>query len=148
MILLAGAAALLLQQATPAGFYTPAQADRGKALYKRICAECHGAEPARPDPTVVVAVAGPGFASSWPPAATLEDLAFEVRSMPPGGADPLTEEQSILILAYLLHENGYPAGKAELRADSTVLRTRLRASGDGAKKPDSPDRKPSPASKK
>jgi len=148
MILLASAAALLLQQTTPEGFYTPSQADRGKALYKRICAACHGAEPARPDPTVVVAVAGPGFASSWPQTATLEDLAFEVRSMPPGGADPLTGEQSILILAYLLHENGYPSGKVELRADSALLRTKLHASGDGAKKPDLPARKPPPASKK
>ena len=93
------------------GLYTTEQASRGMTAYVKHCAECHardlgGHEYAGP-------LAGFGFQLKWQDASVAE-LFGRVRSMPLGRAGTLTREEYVDIVAYLLQQNTYPAGQAEL----------------------------------
>ncbi len=114
------------------GYYTLAQADRGRVVYGEACASCHGAELS--DGTASP-LAGPAFARRWGPgetvselfgwgAATVDDLHFIIRTtMPPGGAGSLSPGEYVDIVAYVLQRNGYAAGERALRAEEETLRT-------------------------
>ena len=83
------------------------------AAYNRHCAECHardlgGHEYAGP-------LAGFGFQLKWQDASVAE-LFGRVRSMPLGRPGQLTGQEYTDIVAYLLQQNTYPAGNAELTA--------------------------------
>jgi mono/diheme cytochrome c family protein len=94
------------------GVYTAAQADRGKLVYSGHCARCHGddlgANRAYP-------LAGERFIDHWD-AHTLAHLFRFIReSMPPGAeARTVAESDKRDAMAYLLQQNGFPAGSAEL----------------------------------
>jgi len=123
------------QKAGP-GLYTASQADEGKKLYSSYCAACHG-EDLRA--TTAPPLAGPKFVDSWTPpkpgaasggvpgkpwSASLDDVLFVIQTtMPLGNPKSLSSEQHVAIFAYMLQQNGYPAGDTPLRADSPELKT-------------------------
>jgi alcohol dehydrogenase (cytochrome c) len=128
-----GSIALLAsEQPAVDGYYTPAQADRGRALYIEECASCHGAELAG---GLASPLAGPGFAIRWAPAASLsgffgwggasaDDLHSIIRTtMPPASAGSLSNEQYLDVVAYIFQQNGYAAGERALLADEDLLRS-------------------------
>jgi mono/diheme cytochrome c family protein len=102
------------------GVFTESQSDRGKALYGRACASCHGdtlggGESAPP-------LVGEAFLSNWN-GLTVGDLYDRIRvSMPQDNPGRLTRQQDADIVAYMLAFNQYPAGKAELDTHSEVLK--------------------------
>jgi S-disulfanyl-L-cysteine oxidoreductase SoxD len=92
--------------------YSAPQAERGGEAYQAHCAKCHeGAEPDAPAPK------GQPFVDRWREA-PLDFLFTHIRTKMPGDA-PGTLSRSVYldILAYLLRENGYPPGSADLSAD-------------------------------
>jgi alcohol dehydrogenase (cytochrome c) len=109
------------------GYYTAAQAERGRAFYGAACSKCHGLEltdgAAGP-------LAGPGFARRWNPgpsvsdffgwgSSSVDDLFFIIKTtMPPGFAGALAEDEYLAVLAYILQRNGYPSGDRALSADA------------------------------
>lgn len=100
------------QTTTLDGVYTKAQAQRGARTYSNICAQCHeGGEPDA-DPLF-----GGEFIDRWreAPLAFLYD--FYSKEMP--GDDPGTLGTPAYqdVMAYLLQENGYPAGSKEIKAE-------------------------------
>ena len=100
------------------GVYTAAQADRGKAVYANHCSRCHGDDlgPNRDYP-----LAGEGFMDHWE-AHTLEHLFRRIRdTMPPGEAGTVDVNDKRDAMAYLLQQNGFPAGSAELAEDADEL---------------------------
>ena len=119
------AAALLLLTSTPVvaqspaspprtvadGIYTDAQADRGAASYDAACARCHrpdlgGADgPALKDDRFNRMFAGKPLHSLYERVST---------TMPRNAPASLAEGVYTDILAYLLRENGFPAGAREL----------------------------------
>jgi mono/diheme cytochrome c family protein len=103
------------------GVYTAAQADRGKAAYASHCGRCHGDDlgAIRAYP-----LTGERFMDHWD-AHTLEHLFGRIRdTMPPGGeARTVGENDKRDIMAYLLQQNGFPAGSAELAHDDAELAT-------------------------
>jgi alcohol dehydrogenase (cytochrome c) len=113
------------------GYYTKAQAERGRALYQEACAACHG-----PDLTDGAAspLAGPGFAQRWNPgrsvsdflgwgSASVDDLFFIIRTtMPQGAVGSLSPDQHLDIVAYILQRNGYRPGERVLTADEETLK--------------------------
>jgi alcohol dehydrogenase (cytochrome c) len=123
---------MLSAQSASGGHYTPAQAERGRALYAEACAACHGPElsdgPASP-------LVGPGFAARWNPGASVsdlfgwggasvDDLFFVIRTtMPPGGIGSLSSQQYLDVVAYLLMRNGYAPGGRELVEREALLRS-------------------------
>jgi mono/diheme cytochrome c family protein len=95
------------------GVYTAAQADRGRAVYASHCSRCHGeAAASRENP-----LSGERFADHWE-ARTLADLFRRIAAMPPGAsAAEVDTADKRDAMAYVLRQNGFPEGSAELPAD-------------------------------
>ena len=72
------------------GYFTAAQADRGRDLYTSDCASCHGRAL---DDGTAPALAGEQFVRSWGrPGRTLDDLFYITRTtMPEGEGGTLSE---------------------------------------------------------
>ncbi len=101
------------------GVYTPEQADRGKSLYGKQCASCHGAT--LDGSGTAPPLAGADFKSNWN-GQTVDDLFEKVQtSMPADQPGRLSREQNADILAFLLKSNDFPGGPKELPADATAL---------------------------
>ncbi len=102
------------------GVYTEEQAGRGKTVYNRECASCHGdalmgGEEAPP-------LAGDAFLADWN-GLTVGDLFDRIRrSMPQDNPGRLSRQQDTDILAYMLAANRFPAGKTELESQGAALK--------------------------
>ena len=102
----------------PAGGYTAAQADAGRAVYERACAECH--QPNLQGSFEAPPLAGESFLRFWGNLAA-SDLYDRIRSsMPPEQPGTLDAAEYLDVVAYVLQANGAPAGSAPLRADAAV----------------------------
>lgn len=96
------------------GVFSLAQAARGKAVYDRDCAACHGTdfEPAQGVPPLT----GPAFLANRK-GKTLADLYAQVSlTMPPGAGGSLPDADYLAVIAFLLQANGFKEGD-ELPAD-------------------------------
>jgi polyvinyl alcohol dehydrogenase (cytochrome) len=115
---IAGAGKPALRSA--AGSYSPAQAERGKALYLKSCAAgCHNENLTGGGPTP--ALAGPDFRGRWG-GISLAELFKKMRTtMPKASPGSLSNEQYLAILAYLLSANDVPAGEGALLKDEVML---------------------------
>ena len=102
------------------GAFTADQAERGKAGFDGVCQRCHGAalngsEGNGPP------LKGGTFLAHWDKD-TLGSLWVKIRdTMPLGTPGTLTDEVKLQILAYVLQQNGFPAGKIELPMDVNAL---------------------------
>ncbi len=101
------------------GVFTAAQADRGRSNF--LAGRCGGCHKLDLTGDRGPALKGDDFLAHWENGSvvTLFDKIRE--TMPPNGANEVTDDAKVDIVAYLLQQNGYPAGKAELRADSDSL---------------------------
>jgi cytochrome c len=110
------------------GVYDEAQAKRGEAAFMKTCAACHKADLTGDESKESPALVGEEFVSSWE-GSTLEELFRVIKTtMPqsqPGGPRPgsLPDQEYIDIVAFLLHSNKFPAGKAALGTDLEALKT-------------------------
>ena len=98
------------------GVYTGEQAARGSTVFKETCAPCHGENLTGADGP---ALKGELFTIMWE-GKTLDRLFQRLRRMPPRRT-PLEVEAYRDILAFILQENGYPAGERELSTDDSTL---------------------------
>ena len=112
-----------------AGVYTEQQAKRGEVLYKQECATCHGdalegngqTERAQKLERMLPPLSGDVFKGNWN-GRPLSDLFDKMkRTMPRDDPGKIGLNQNTDSLAYLLKFNGFPAGKAELPADPSML---------------------------
>lgn len=102
------------------GVYTDAQAERGAAVYKSACSECHGADLAGDG--FAPALTGSEFAGNWNEL-SVGDLFERIRiSMPPTGPSTVTPAQKADIVAHMMKFNKYPAGTTELESKTDVLK--------------------------
>ena len=102
--------------------YTEAQAERGMLVYRANCIPCHGEFlQGKPDPSLK----GDGFIDRWRED-NLNSLYTHIRTrMPPrlagsGRTGGLGEANYLDLVAFLLHENEFPAGSQELTAKSVL----------------------------
>lgn len=101
------------------GVFTAAQAGRGKAAYDKSCSNCHTAD--LNGSVRAPALRGDHFMQDWQNG-SVDVLFVKLRdSMPANYPETVTEETKIDILAYLLQQNGFPAGAAELKTDEKEL---------------------------
>jgi polar amino acid transport system substrate-binding protein len=110
--------ALLAVVATPkadagsAGYYTAAQATSGAKLYGDNCSRCHGA---KLEGVSAPALKGSGMAGSQ----SIADIyGFVSQQMPAGAPGSLSPTVYASIMAFILKENGHPAGDKPLTAAS------------------------------
>jgi mono/diheme cytochrome c family protein len=107
------------------GVYTDAQGARGKELYVKNCASCHGdtlGGKAISDSSSPPALKGERFVANWVDL-TLQDLHARISTtMPPDSPGSLTPQVYADVIAFLLKENQFPAGTKELSADAARLK--------------------------
>jgi cytochrome c553 len=103
------------------GVFTSEQAVRGKAGYEGVCARCHGVPLTGGGADEGPALKGSGFLSHWHND-TLASLYTKIRdTMPRTTPGTISDEVKVEILAYLLQQNGFPPGTAELTRDLPTL---------------------------
>jgi S-disulfanyl-L-cysteine oxidoreductase SoxD len=101
------------------GVYTQEQASRGKTLYSKQCASCHGAmlDGSGQAPPL----SGSDFKGNWN-GQTADDLLEKMQSsMPADQPGKLSRQENADILAFLLGFNKFPAGQKELPSDAPTL---------------------------
>lgn len=102
------------------GVFSKEQAERGAAIYKTACSECHGNDLAGDG--FAPALAGGEFMGNWNDL-SVGDLFERIRiSMPPSGPSSVTPAQKADIVAHLMLQNKYPAGTTELEPKTEVLK--------------------------
>ena len=104
------------------GVYTTAQAERGSAQYRIYCSSCHGAalQGGIDGVEQAPALRRDGFMQSRGDLGNVFE--FVKASMPRDEPGTLRDVDYADILAYLLKENGFPAGSQKLPAHSAPLR--------------------------
>src|SRR6266849_7565134 len=102
------------------GVYSKAQAGRGQAIYKENCFVCHGETATGGDSGP--ALSGESFMDNWK-GQTLGDLFEKVSmTMPASSPGSLKPQEYGDLIAFLLGENGFPAGQKELEHETAPLK--------------------------
>ena len=97
---------------TWAGVYTEAQSELGLKSYTKNCSECHGVDLGGDG--FAPSLKGPEFMNNWN-GLSVGELHERIKSsMPPTEPNAVTPKEKADIVAYLLKENGFPAGTTEL----------------------------------
>lgn len=94
------------------GIYSTNQAARGRVVFETHCARCHTQEQSLTDPV---------FMLHWE-GHTLANLFRKIReTMPADGVQRITDREKLDAMAFVLAENGFPAGVSELASDLDAL---------------------------
>ena len=106
--------ALLIAQDRPpiwSGVFTVAQAEHGRAVVQAHCSECHGEDLGGGEGPALV---GPTFMLKWE-THSVERLFHKIRdTMPTRGSRDVSEREKLDTVAFILQQNGFPAGGTEL----------------------------------
>jgi len=105
-------------QTTARGVYTDAQAAEGAALYKGVCASCHGENLMG---TFEVPTLTGRFVANWSNGSVGTLFTYVSDAMPQMAPGTLSPEDNARIVAYLLKANGMPAGAQPLPSDRAAL---------------------------
>lgn len=103
---------------TADGVYTEAQAAEGAALYQGACAMCHGERLAG---TYEIPALTGRFLRNWANGSVGTLFDYVSRAMPQMAPGSLSPEENARIVAFLLKENGMPAGARPLPSDQEAL---------------------------
>ena len=98
------------------GAFTAEQSARGKARYLETCERCHKEDLSGDVGEEVPPLVGDKFLAEWVGWTVGDLFEFSTAKMPPKKKErlELSGDHYADILAYILDENGFPAGKAEL----------------------------------
>ena len=99
--------------------YTAAQADEGGYIFTHRCAECHGSQL---EGLSAPPLKGPDFRRPGRVRDAQTLLTFISLYMPRGNPASLTPQEYSDIVAFILQQNGFPAGPSELSADTPGLK--------------------------
>ena len=100
------------------GVYTEAQAERGRTVVANHCSECHHDDLSGGEGPALV---GNTFMLKWE-MQSVEQLFHKIRdTMPEVGNTDVTEAQKLDTVAYILQQNGFPAGTRELTDTKNTL---------------------------
>jgi len=92
------------------GVYTSAQAERGATVFQSHCSECHHEDLSGGEGPALV---GNSFMVKWE-MSSVERLFHKIRdTMPEVGSGNVTDAQKLDVVAFILQQNGYPAGELQ-----------------------------------
>ena len=131
--------ALIAQDPPPiwAGVYTTTQAERGATVIQRHCSECHHDDLSGGEGP---ALAGSTFMVKWE-MQSVERLFHKIRdTMPEVGSTDVTDSEKLDSVAYILQQNGFPAGRC--RADRQAGRARGTSNGPSRRVESATPRRP------
>lgn len=123
MVVLSTAVALratVPQKTSVDGVYTKAQADGAKAQFDKICAECHAFTVAAKKKPEDLPLGDEPFLKKWEGKAIDELVTVIVLTMPNDGSAVVSEGEALNLTAYILQQNGMPAGAAALTKESAA----------------------------
>jgi mono/diheme cytochrome c family protein len=89
------------------GLFTEAQAVRGRATFRSVCADCHYSSEFRDSQ----------FQFKWGRRTVAELYRNIVENMPDDAPGSLERQQYVDVVSYILQLNGFPAGPSELTAE-------------------------------
>lgn len=101
------------------GWYTADEAGKGKALFQANCQGCHGSELGG---GVGPALKGPSFAATWGQKTLGALVTFEHSKMPLTAPGSLTLPDYQNLAAFILQQNGLPAGTRPLSSGADNAR--------------------------
>jgi len=107
--LLAGSATAAM--AAPPALYTAAQATAGADVFAQNCAMCHGSDLSGAAGPALIGQAFAATSNKYTVGSIFSEIS---QQMPAGQPASLTHEQYEDVTAYILQQNGYPAGTAKL----------------------------------
>lgn len=108
------------QKTSVDGIYTKAQADGAKAQFDKICAECHAFTVAAKKQAADLPLGDEPFLKKWEGKAIDELVSVIVLTMPNDGSAVVSEAEALNLTAYILQQNGMPAGAAPLTKESAA----------------------------
>jgi mono/diheme cytochrome c family protein len=98
-------------RSTRVGVFTAAQAQGGREIFVGSCTGCHTS----------ASHTGPAFLTKWAGRPLAELFGFVSTRMPKANPGSLSEDEYVMVVAYVLKINGMPAGTKELSADPDEL---------------------------
>ena len=108
----------IAQKTSNDGIYTKAQADRAKARYNKICADCHAFTVAKKKRPGDRPLGDEPFLKKWTGREIEELVTVIVTTMPNDGSAVVEDAEALDLVAYILQQNGYPAGSRPLSKQS------------------------------
>lgn len=108
-------------QAAKPALYTADQATQGAAVYSQACAACHGAQL---EGVAAPALKGSNFGEMSTAQGLTVDALLDViaNTMPQSDPGSLKPDEYAAVTAYILQQNGYPAGSAALAKGAAGLK--------------------------
>ena len=107
------------------GVFSSEQSRRGEAQYLEVCERCHEKDLAGGGDLdeFVPPIVGDEFLSEWAQWSVGDLYEFMTLEMPPKRSEraEVTTDMYADILAYILEQNGFPSGRAELPPDMDPL---------------------------
>lgn len=115
--------AALQKATTNDGVYSKEQADGAKKQFDKICADCHPFTVAAKKKEKDLPLGEEPFFQSWEGRPLSEMISTIALTMPNDGSATVTDDEAINLVAYILQQNGYPAGSKPLTKEmaSAVL---------------------------
>jgi len=107
------------EQRPPA--FTDEQVERGKSIYQKNCQDCHGSTLDNGE-FGGAPLKGSYFRQHWGSGDVSALFGYVNTLMPPDRPGQLSERSYVDLTAFLLSNNGYPAGTEELTADQDAQR--------------------------
>lgn len=112
--------AAVLQKTSNDGVYTKLQADGAKAQFDKICAECHAFTVAAKKKPEDLPLGDEPFLKKWEGKTIDELVTVIVLTMPNDGSAVVSEGEALDLTAYILQQNGMPAGTTPLTKESAA----------------------------
>lgn len=107
------------------GVYTKAQAARAKKQFVKLCADCHAFSVAAKKNPRDLPLGDEPFFENWAGRSLGELASLIALTMPTDGSASVSEKEAIDLVAYILQQNGFPAGTKPLtKASASALMER------------------------
>ena len=100
------------------GIYTKAQADGAKKQFDKICADCHPFTVAAKKKPKDLPLGDEPFFENWTGRPLAEMVTLIALTMPNDGSAVVTEAEALDLVAYILQQNGSPAGSRPLTKET------------------------------
>lgn len=110
--------ATAVQQTSNDGIYTKAQAEGAKKQFDKICADCHPFTVAAKKKPKDLPLGEEPFFENWAGRPLAELVTLIALTMPNDGSAVVTDQEAVDLVAYILQQNGFPAGSKPLTKES------------------------------
>lgn len=108
------------QKTTNDGIYTKAQADGARAQFEKICADCHAFTVAARKKPKDLPLGDQPFLDQWDGRPLSALVTLIALTMPNDGSAVVSDAEAVDLVAYILQQNGFPAGPQPLTKESAA----------------------------